>query len=68
MCYCILGGRERERCWAQKEGEEDIIADFPPHLLYLKLTQLVFLRFPHKAALVCPETGTSDMGKSVMVD
>ena len=50
---------------------EDIIGDFPPRLQYFKCTYLVFLRFPHKAGLVGPETAQearSDMGTSVMVD
>lgn len=48
--------------------EEDIIGDFPLGLRYLKHTHLVFLKFLHKAGLVCPETAQearSDMGKRV---
>lgn len=54
-----------------EEEEEDIKGDFPPRLLYLKRTHLVFLRFPHKDVLVCyaaAQEARSAMGKSVMVD
>lgn len=56
MCHCILGRKGTwETFWEEgtkaTEEEEDIIDDFPPCLHYLKHLHLVFLRFPHKAAL-----------------
>lgn len=43
-------------------GQQD---DFPPNLHYLKHTHLVFLRFPHKAALVCRNYPGSEIRNGV---